>query len=123
MNTNHNYKKLSIYSRGLEHAAKIIERIDTIRPYRLGEQIAASCVSIPSNIAEGSQRLSEKEFIRYLTFSSGSAAELETQLNIVLLAKKYEELPLEEWIKETEEINAMIRALIRKLLSKKTSTK
>ena len=41
-----------------------------------------AAVSIPSNIAEGAERDSIKEFIRYLHIAKGSAAELRTQLYI-----------------------------------------
>ena len=45
-------------------------------------QIKRAAVSIPSNIAEGAARQSNKEFIRFLYMSLGSAAEVETQLEI-----------------------------------------
>lgn len=45
-------------------------------------QIRRCSVSIPSNIAEGAARESKKEFKRFLYISLGSAAELETQLEI-----------------------------------------
>jgi four helix bundle protein len=62
--------------------------IDDIRPYRLAEQIISSSISIPSNIAEGSERGSAKDFIRFLEYSSGSASELITQLTIMEQAQK-----------------------------------
>jgi len=48
--------------------------------YGLVSQMRRCAVSIPSNIAEGSQRNSDKEFTRFLSISKASAAELETQL-------------------------------------------
>ena len=45
-------------------------------------QIRRCSVSIPSNIAEGAARESKKEFKKFLYISLGSAAELETQLEI-----------------------------------------
>lgn len=115
MKTRHNYQRLTIYSRSLDHAVKIIEICDSVRPYRLGEQIAGSCTSIPSNIAEGSQRGSDKEFVRFLSCASGSAAELETQLQILHRAKKCKEYPIIEWIEESVQINAMIRNFMNRL--------
>jgi four helix bundle protein len=88
--------------------------IDEVRPYRLAEQIVSSSISIPSNIAEGSERGSKKEFIRFLQFSSGSAAELITQLTIIELSGKKINLDLPVLINELKEINAMLRALINK---------
>lgn len=50
--------------------------------YGLTNQIRRSSVSIPSNIAEGAARHSQKEFIQFLYIALGSASELETQLII-----------------------------------------
>ena len=50
--------------------------------YGLTSQIRRSAVSIPSNIAEGAARKSEKEFKQFLYIALGSLSELETQLLI-----------------------------------------
>lgn len=88
---------------------------EDIRPYRLGEQLAASAISIPSNIAEGADRDSNPEFKRFLRYAAGSAAELATQLKIVELANKHERVETAQLIKETKELNAMIHGLINVL--------
>jgi four helix bundle protein len=50
--------------------------------YGIVDQMRRASVSIPSNIAEGSSRNSNKDFSRFLGYSMGSAYELETQLEI-----------------------------------------
>lgn len=50
--------------------------------FGLSGQIRRSAVSIPSNIAEGSSRKSEREYFRYIEIALGSSFELETQLII-----------------------------------------
>jgi four helix bundle protein len=115
MNTRHNFRKLEIYQRSLKLASDVLLMVDEIRPYRLGEQLAGSCISIPSNISEGADRGSDKEFVRFLQFASGSAAELETQLILVKQTQKYNQYPIDNLIKETYELNSMIRAFMQKL--------
>lgn len=50
--------------------------------FGLVSQINRCCVSVPSNIAEGSSRSSNKEFAHYIKISIGSLFELETQLTL-----------------------------------------
>ena len=108
----HNYDKLQVYHRSVDIAVKIMKIIDDVRPFRLAEQIVSSSISIPSNIAEGSERNSEKEFLVFLGYSSGSTAELITQLKIIKEAERQVKLDLDFLISELIEINAMLRSLI-----------
>ena len=52
-------------------------------PYGLKDQMIRSSVSIASNIAEGFEYQNKKEFLRFLKYARGSAAELKTQLHIL----------------------------------------
>jgi four helix bundle protein len=52
--------------------------------YGLSAQLRRSAVSIPGNIAEGAARYGSKEFAQFLSISSGSISELETQLLIAV---------------------------------------
>jgi four helix bundle protein len=115
----HNYENLEIYKRSLGVAVKIMSIIDEVRPFRLAEQISSASISIPSNIAEGSERGSNKEFLRFLQYSSGSASELLTQLTVVDLSGKQIGLDLSTLISEVKEINSMIRGLMNSLKNQK----
>ena len=55
---------------------KITDKFPTNERYSLTYQITRSAVSIPSNIAEGASRSSEKDFARFLEISLGSRYEL-----------------------------------------------
>lgn len=50
--------------------------------FGLSSQIRRAAVSVPSNLAEGSVRSSQKDFAHFVEISLGSLAELETQLEI-----------------------------------------
>ena len=77
-----------------------------------------SALSIPSNIAEGSERDSAPDFIRFLRIAKGSAAELRTQL---YLSSRLEILTQEtaaDFTARAKSISAMLQALINSLASK-----
>lgn len=78
--------------------------------YGLTNQIRRSAVSIPSNIAEGAARNSNKEYIQFLYTSLGSLSELETQL---IIAQKLN-YPIQTNIfEELERIRKMLIKLIQ----------
>lgn len=83
-----NFKELKIWQKGFQIAInrfRITESFPTQEKYGLASQINRAGVSIPSNIAEGSSRSSDKDYNRFIEISLGSAFELETQL---LIAKE-----------------------------------
>ncbi|MBS1682228.1 MAG: four helix bundle protein [Bacteroidetes bacterium] len=79
----HNLIELKIWHKAMEVATQVY-RLTTDFPkeekYGLTSQIRRSAVSIPSNIAEGAGRNSNKEFVHFLGISNGSSYELQTQL-------------------------------------------
>jgi len=86
-----NFKQLLIWQKGFEIAVqsfKLVETFPKEERFGLSNQITRASVSIPSNIAEGSSRTSEKDYNRFLEHSLGSSFELETQL-LIADAVKY----------------------------------
>lgn len=80
-----NHKELEAWKKAIEFVSEIYELTKNFPKeeiYGLTSQIRRSAVSIPSNIAEGSARQSDKEFIQFLYIAIGSLVELETQLII-----------------------------------------
>jgi four helix bundle protein len=80
-----NFKELKVWQKGFQIAInsfKITESFPQKEKYVLTSQINRSAVSIPSNIAEGSSRSSDKDYNRFIEISLGSSFELETQLLI-----------------------------------------
>jgi four helix bundle protein len=65
-------------------------------------------VSIPSNIAEGSERDSKLEYIRFLHIAKGSAAELRTQLYIAGEIELMYKETVHELVSELKHISAML---------------
>ena len=89
--------------------------------YGLTSQIRRAAVSIPSNIAEGASRESSKDFLRFISISNGSLAELQTQL---IIARNLGFINNEKLsaIRDTgEEIGRMLNGLQKTLQQKITS--
>ena len=79
------YKKLTVWQKSKDLAVEIYKITSTgklAKDYGLREQMQRAAVSIPSNIAEGNDRESQKELLRFLYISKGSLAELQVQLEI-----------------------------------------
>ena len=79
----HNFKKLDIWIKSMDLVTEIYQITNTFPNYErfgLTSQMQRSAVSIPSNIAEGSAKSSNKDFSRFLEMSIGSSFELETQI-------------------------------------------
>jgi four helix bundle protein len=80
-----NFKELKIWQKGFQiavNSVKIAEGLPKQERFAMASQISRSGVSIPSNIAEGSSRNSDKDYNRFIEISLGSSFELETQLLI-----------------------------------------
>lgn len=81
----HNFRKLDTWLDGVE-LADIIYTLTASFPkteiYGLSSQMQRAAVSVPSNIAEGSGKGSDRDFARFVSISLGSLFELETQIEI-----------------------------------------
>ena len=84
----HNFREIKIWQEALVIVKEVYAFTSNLpkeEKYGITSQINRSAVSIPSNIAEGSGRNSNKDFMRFLDISISSSFELETQ---ILLAKE-----------------------------------
>ena len=81
----HNFRKLDIWIDAVELADTVYAMTDLFpksEMYGLASQMQRAAVSIPSNVAEGSGKDSDRDFARFLAISLGSLYELETQVEI-----------------------------------------
>lgn len=81
----HNYKKMKIWNESISLSTFIYQNTKSFPKeelFGLTNQMRRSAVSIPSNIAEGSGRNSDKDFNHFLSIALGSCFELETQILI-----------------------------------------
>ena len=116
-----NHKELDVWKESMVLAKEMFLLTKTFPKeelYGITSQIRRSVVSIPSNIAEGAARNSDKEFIQFLYISLGSLAEMETQL---LLAHDLKFTNNPEFLPKIEKIRMKIIGLIKYLKSKTKS--
>ena len=79
----HNFRQLNIWKEArilVKDVYEITQTFPEAEKFGLKSQINRCAVSVPSNIAEGSARATDKDFAHYLRISLGSLFELETQL-------------------------------------------
>jgi four helix bundle protein len=113
------HKKLLVWQRSVILARNIYQVTSSFpntQKYSLVDQMCRSAVSVPSNIAEGSKRSTNKDFKSFLHISLGSLAELETQLVIAHDLSYISEKDFPLLTKEVDEISKMLHSLIKKLL-------
>ncbi len=92
-------------------AVKLYSLLRDCRDYGLKDQMLRASVSIPSNIAEGSERNSIPDFQRFLNIAKGLAAELRTQVYISQNVKVISNSEAKELIEELKSISKMLQAL------------
>lgn len=113
-----NYKDLKVWQKAHDFTLKMYKVVASFpkeETYNLTSQIKRSASSIPTNIAEGCGRFSQKELANFLQIALGSSHELEYQL---LLSKDLSLIGGELFVevdKEVGEIKAMLIALIKKV--------
>ena len=113
----HSFEDLEVWKRSCRLTVKVYELFKNSKEYVLRDQMTRSALSIPSNIAEGAERSSSLEFIRFINIAKGSAAELRTQLYIASEVGAIPGPKRDELKKELIEISSMLQSLIRSLKS------
>jgi four helix bundle protein len=109
------FEDLDVWQRACRLGVRIYEVLKNCKDYGLKDQMTRSAVSIASNIAEGAERDSTLEFIRFLHIAKGSAAELRTQVYIACKIEVIKEPIQKELTNELKNISSMIHGLIKSL--------
>ena len=118
----HSYKDLIVWKKSVKLVMQVYDYIQVFpknESYVLSDQMRRAVVSIPSNIAEGYERMTTAEYIRFLSIARGSKAELETQLHIcnqLKLGNMEKNVVLQS---SCEEIGKMLNSMVYTLNSKK----
>ena len=109
-----NYRELLVWRKAVDFAVRIYketERFPKTEVYGITSQLRRASASIAANIAEGSGRNSDKEFVHFLSIALGSIYEVETFLCIAKEIAYLAEDNYNELLTATNELNKMLKAL------------
>lgn len=109
------FEEIDAWKEGCRLSTQIYEIIkgeSFAKDWGLRDQVRRSAISIPSNIAEGFERDSVKEFVRFLRIAKGSAGELRTHLYIARSLGYLEAEEFQGLVDQVKHISSMIARLV-----------
>ena len=115
MDNTMNFENLDVWKRSARLSADIYKLTIDLNDFGFRNQLTRSGLSVPSNIAEGMTRESDKEKLRFLDISRSSLAETRTQIYIGIDINYINKDIGLQWINETVELSKMLTALKAKI--------
>lgn len=115
-----NFRELIVWQKSIQLVMDVYQATENFpenEKFGLVSQMRRASVSIPSNIAEGYERSSKKDYANFLVIARSSAAELETQIIISLKLTLITKAKAEELLEKIIEIKKMLFVLRKKLLT------
>ena len=109
------YRELIVWQKAMALADEVYaltRRLPKEEQFALSDQLRRAAVSVPSNIAEGHGRQTEKEFKQFLSIAKGSVYELETQITICLRQGYLTEEQAHSALSLCEEVGKMLTRLM-----------
>lgn len=112
------YEDLIVWQKAMDlvvNIYKIVKLLPDEERYTLSDQMKRAALSIPSNIAEGQERNTTKDFVKFLHIAKGSRSELETQLLLCIRLNYLTQEQAETAQNLLTEIGKMLHSLVQKL--------
>ena len=107
------FEDLEIWKKGMRLAVAVYKLMEHCKDFGFKDQMQRSAVSVPSNISEGYERQTNKEFIQFLHIARGSCGELRTQLYLAKELGYMTKTDFTTLLEETKHLSAMINNLIK----------
>jgi len=104
-------EKLDVWKKSARLSADVYKAFKKCKDFGFKDQITRAGLSIPSNIAEGMEKESNKEQVRFLEIAKGSAAEFATQTYIGMDIGYIEKEEGKIWIENSDHILSMLSNL------------
>ena len=109
------FEDLEVWKKAVELCSEVYRELRESRDFTFRDQVCRSCLSVASNIAEGMERATAPDRIKFLDYAGGSSGEFRTQATIGAKAGLLLPEVANRWIEESRPISAMIQGLIRSL--------
>jgi four helix bundle protein len=114
------FEELIAWQKAQDLAVQIYSVFDSLRDYTFRNQICGAVVSVSNNIAEGFDRSSDADFVRFLYISISSASETKSMVYLAARLKFIDEIRKDEIVADCEEVARIIRGLIKSIANKKS---
>ena len=111
-------ERLDVWKRSCRQSVQIYKHFADLKDFGFKDQITRSSLSIASNIAEGLEKESDKEKMRFIEIAKGSGAELITQTYIGIEIGYIDKPTGLTWVKELNEILKMLSGLKKNYINK-----
>tara|TARA_R110002020_G_scaffold441538_1_gene652425 strand:- start:530 stop:919 length:390 start_codon:yes stop_codon:yes gene_type:complete len=112
------FEDLPVWQHAIRIGVRIYQLVESeklSKDYRAKDQLIGSAISISNNIAEGFEYNRNRQFIRYLEISNGSAGELISQLYLLLSAAKIDEVAYQENYLDIVDLSSELKGLTKYL--------
>jgi len=112
------YRNLDVYKLSMKFAYDVYQIVSTFPDFEkfgLSSQLRRAVISVPSNIAEGSGRQYNKEFVQFLFLAKGSLREAMTQLELSKMFGYIDEETFSQIKDQANRLHKMLNRLISRL--------
>ncbi|TKB46167.1 four helix bundle protein [Thalassotalea mangrovi] len=116
------HEKLNVWQRSCNLSVEIYQLTNALSDFGFRNQITRSSLSVASNIAEGIEKPTINDKIKFLFIAKGSLAELKTQLVIGERIGYLSNQHVAKYKQETEELDRMLSGLIKKVESRRQAS-
>jgi four helix bundle protein len=111
-----NFEDLRVWQRGIELTKQIYlttSQGEISKDFGLKNQLRRAAISVPTNIAEGFERRSRKEYVNFLNIAKGSAGEIRSLLRIAIEVGYLEEKTYLQLYSQAKELSRMLASQIK----------
>jgi four helix bundle protein len=113
-------EKLDVWKQSARLSSDVYKALRPCKDYGFKDQLTRAGLSIPSNIAEGMEKESVKEQLRFLEIAKGSAAEFATQVYIGMDVGYLDKYEARQWLEKSDHILSMLTNLQKTIKNRNT---